>query len=51
MTPVITPTAASAIAEQYPQVLHGGEPVFVVGFFVAVLAVVFVELVVWWRRR
>jgi hypothetical protein len=51
MTPVITPTAAGAIAEQYPKMLHGGEPIFVVGFFVAILAVVFVELAVWRRRR
>jgi len=51
MTPVITPTAASAIAEQYPQMLHGGEPIFVAAFFVAVLAVVVVELILWRRRR
>lgn len=51
MTPVITPTAVSAISEQYPQMLRGGEPVFVVGFFVAVVAVLVLELVVWRRRR
>lgn len=50
MTPVITPTAAGAIAEQYPQMLHGGEPIFVAAFVVAVLAVVTLEIW-WWQRR
>jgi hypothetical protein len=48
----VTPTAAAgAIAEQYPQMLHGGERMFVAAFVLAVVAVVLVEIVVWRRRR
>lgn len=50
-TPTPTWTAAQIARQEdhYPQMIHGGEPIFVLAFLVVVLAVVIREC--WGRRR